>query len=489
MKMHKKNEAIPQVVPPTQGKSTLGSDRMKAPVAHGSGMDSEDRNLCEDPRKTATKTTKTDERQETRGRIILGLQRRNRTASASSAGSAASCTSAYDSEAASVRPGERTMTELLKLIQTTATKMAEAAAVQKNMNMTVKTGIKTILEAVDDALSRGGATASGGRTKDDETTETEAETKTQKTPRTKRRREATGTTPESLQKRTPKVVEDAAWQPVTRKKKTKPTERTTKTNMTNANAQAERHRSVPKHRGAAVLVKPGKDSTYSDIVRKIRTTVDPTKSHVQVTTVRRTKDGLCLIKMQSNTDERDVFRRVLQDAVGDAGSVKAMTSQVQVEIMDLDCVVTQDDVTQALRQATGRDADFRVHIFGPNRAEQYMAVCDLESHEAEKLLDRGRIGIGWVRCRVRKRLTVTKCHKCQGYGHTKANCTGKDRTKSCRRCGETGHYATDCKNRPACPLCAEAGHGDAAHLAGTGRCAVFRAALEECRRQAGRRTE
>ncbi|XP_046435236.1 uncharacterized protein LOC124187035 [Neodiprion fabricii] len=42
--------------------------------------------------------------------------------------------------------------------------------------------------------------------------------------------------------------------------------------------------------------------------------------------------------------------------------------------MDLDCVTTRKDVIQALRREEGRDADFGVHIFGPNQAEQFMAA-------------------------------------------------------------------------------------------------------------------
>ncbi|XP_043270526.1 uncharacterized protein [Venturia canescens] len=180
--------------------------------------------------------------------------------------------------------------------------------------------------------------------------------------------------------------------------------------------------------------------TYADIVRKIRSTVDPKKSHVQ-------------------------------EAIGEAGSVRALTSKVQLEIMDLDCVATPDDVTDTLRRETGRDVDFRVYIFGPNHAEQYMAVCELDSREADALLRRGRIEIAWVHCRVRERLTVTKCYRCLGFGLVKADCKDVDRTKCCRKCGISGHHATDCKNKPVCPLCSEVGHKEVAHLAGTGRTA------------------
>lgn len=210
---------------------------------------------------------------------------------------------------------------------------------------------------------------------------------------------------------------------------------------------------------------------------------------MQVTTLRKTRTGLCLLKIQANRDGREEFKRVLQEAVGNAGSVKTAISRVQLEILDLNCAATRADVVQALKNETGRDADFGVHIFGPNRAEQYMAVCELEPQEAKVLLGRGRIGIGWVRCRIRKRIAVTKCNRCLGYGHAKIHRENEDRTKCCRKCGKTGHFATDYKNKPACSLCAEAGTAEVGHLAGYGNCQSFRAALEECRRQYRQRTE
>lgn len=457
---------------------------MKAPVATGSGTDFEGRTLCTGKRRT-TRNNGTD-------KTLLNLPGRNRTDSGSSGSSAASYASAVDNatttttrQTATTTRDKRDLTELLRLIHETATKMAEAANVQKNMNMTVKTGIKTILETADIALHTQAEAASKGRLADSVKTPTGTNS-TEETPRTKRKRSVTGTTPESSQKRPPTMEPATDWQTVTKKGTDK------KKKKTNAKARADGSGPAPRKRGLAVLVRPGTDMTYSDIVRKIRTTIDPKESHVQVTTLRKTRNGLCLLKLQADADRpdgRDEFGRQIQDAIGEAGSVRSVTSKIQMEIMDLDCVVTPDDVTDALRRETGRDGDFRVHIFGPNRAEQYMAVCELDSREADALLRRGRIGIGWVHCRVRKRLTVTKCYRCLGFGHVRAECKGKDRTKCCRKCGASGHHATDCKNKPVCPLCSEAGHRDVVHLAGSGGCAVFRAALEECRRQAGRRTE
>lgn len=93
--------------------------------------------------------------------------------------------------------------------------------------------------------------------------------------------------------------------------------------------------------------------------------------------MRKTRDGLYLI--YNDRDGREDFRHALQNAVGDAVNVRTITPKTQLEIMDLDCVTTKDDVKNVLRRETGRDGDFGVHIFGPNRAVQFMAICKLET--------------------------------------------------------------------------------------------------------------
>lgn len=101
---------------------------------------------------------------------------RERTTNWSIIGSGVSCTSATfaiptndarkdkadneETEIATLRKEEANLLELLKLIQTTATKMEETAMRQKNVNMTLKKNIKTILEAVDIELNECTKTAS-----------------------------------------------------------------------------------------------------------------------------------------------------------------------------------------------------------------------------------------------------------------------------------------------------------------------------------------
>ncbi|XP_043496465.1 cellular nucleic acid-binding protein-like [Polistes fuscatus] len=112
-----------------------------------------------------------------------------------------------------------------------------------------------------------------------------------------------------------------------------------------------------------------------------------------------------------------------------------------------------------------------------------MAVCEVEGGAARALLNKGRIRIGWMDRRVKPRLTVPRCYKCLGFGHTRQTCKGPDRGRCCWKCGGYNHVGKDCNVTPKCFLCSEAGHRDTKHIPGKGECAVFRAALEESRKK------
>lgn len=117
---------------------------------------------------------------------------------------------------------------------------------------------------------------------------------------------------------------------------------------------------------------------------------------------------------------------------------------ITIEIRDLDCLTTKEDVQEALIRETDKTTDFKVHVFDANSREQKMALATADGETASLLLRNGRIKIGWMNCRIRQRLTVTRCHRCLDYGHIKVNCKGPDRSAACWKCGKDGHKANEC---------------------------------------------
>ena len=221
----------------------------------------------------------------------------------------------------------------------------------------------------------------------------------------------------------------------------------------------DKKRQTKKRRNneGAVLIRPTDGKTYADTLRQIKTAVDPGASKVKVQGLHKTKDGGLLLRLRSKATERQNFQEELRQALRESARVRDMTSGVRLEVMDLDCTTEVKDVTNALERETGQKVDPKVHIFGPNRQELCIAVCELEDSHARKLLQKGRIKIGWVYCRVRRRLAVPRCFKCLGYGHVRADCKETDRRDVCWKCSLAAHVGKDCPSKEAkCFLCASA---------------------------------
>ena len=100
-----------------------------------------------------------------------------------------------------------------------------------------------------------------------------------------------------------------------------------------------------------------------------------------------------------------------------------------------------------------------------------------------RLLQLGKVKIGWVTCRIREHPEVARCFRCHGYGHGSRGCCNPDRKNACWRCGATGHLARSCKATPKCLTCLDRGDKDIAYVSGGSSCPVFR---EKLRRLRGR---
>jgi hypothetical protein len=98
--------------------------------------------------------------------------------------------------------------------------------------------------------------------------------------------------------------------------------------------------------------------------------------------------------------------------------------------------------------------------------------------EADRLLEVGRVRIGWNQCRVQERMVPMRCFQCLRFGHLASRCAAEKRVAagSCFRCGKEGHLARDCENDPWCHNCGVAGHrGDRV------ACPEYRKAMEATR--------
>lgn len=382
--------------------------------------------------------------------------------------------SSYESATGETIDSERlTLTDpvldKLQKVKRELEKMTAATLIQKNINMVIKDGIKIISEATDDAMCEYMKIKVRGTAETDDCQSHK-----------KRKRDKMVSSPElQVAKRkvplSQKMADTSEWVKVVNKRREKPTQ--PKLSDTQKEQNKKRSQSA-KRQDAVFLIRPTEGRTYADMLKDLRQKVNPDASHTQIRGYRETKDGGLLIKARTNAKNGTAFRSSLQQAVGETGEIKDMSPSVSLEILDLDCATTPDEVKEAVTRSTGQTQGLNVHIFGPNNFGQYMAVCNVDRDKASTLLRTLRIKIGWVNCRIRLRTIVTRCYRCLGYGHTKRECKGTDRSKACWKCGSNNHISKSCNSRPSCFLCSEASCSDVVHVPGSGSCAVFRAALK-----------
>lgn len=245
-----------------------------------------------------------------------------------------------------------------------------------------------------------------------------------------------------------------------------------------AGGTKERAKIHSKPRSQVVLIKPIGGKTYADILGTMRKEVTPEDSGTVVRHIRKTATGGVLLEL-AKCDNRAKLQEDIQRAVGDQGEVRSIVPKMRIEILDLDSLVTDAEVREAIRRDfPDLKSELKLTLFGPNRREQRKAVIEMDQRDALQILERRKIKVGWVVCRIRQRLEVQRCYRCLGYGHVRKDCSGPDRSGSCWKCGSGDHRAADCNEAPSCVLCSDTPGAAKDHVPGSGACGTFRKVLD-----------
>lgn len=244
---------------------------------------------------------------------------------------------------------------------------------------------------------------------------------------------------------------------------------------------------LPKSRSDALLIKPIGGKTYAEVLGEIRRKTNPEENDTEIRAVRRTRSGDVLLELGAGTKNKEGFCRALKGVLGESATIRSLEPMTTLEIRDLDSFTTDVEVQEAIkRDLKDLAGELKVAVTRANSREQKLAIVQMNERGALELLKNSRIKIGWVNCRVRQRVLVTRCYACFGFGHRQADCKGPDRKKEgvCIQCGEKGHIKKECSADPKCFLCAEGGLAPELrkHVPGSGGCHVFRQALDKARK-------
>uniref|UniRef100_A0A6P7GN96 Uncharacterized protein LOC114344746 n=1 Tax=Diabrotica virgifera virgifera TaxID=50390 RepID=A0A6P7GN96_DIAVI len=114
-----------------------------------------------------------------------------------------------------------------------------------------------------------------------------------------------------------------------------------------------------------------------------------------------------------------------------------------ISLIDMDVITTEEDVMNLIEDFAGRKCECDVKDIRPSHGGK-IARVEVELCVAEILIWRERLRVGIISCLVKEMVSIARCHRCQAFGHIKAECKSESEHKGCWRCGEEGHIAREC---------------------------------------------
>lgn len=279
-------------------------------------------------------------------------------------------------------------------------------------------------------------------------------------------RPKTTTTAQPSKKTEPRAQVPPSADAATRTKKRKEEEKT-KENTAKSRSIHRRNDSI------RVSVTKG---TFAEVLKDLKTKVDVSQLETEIRGYKESKKGDIVIHLGPKKEDMDTLIAQLKSAAGPSHTVELMRAKTWIQIRDMDGDTTAEEVKAALSDLIGEEANAcKVTITRPNWRKQRTAIVEVAEDSAAKLMQAGKVRIGWIVCRIYKKTMVTRCYNCLGYGHYRDQCKGPDRSGCCYRCGKSDHKAAACPNEPECVLCKEKGIGepDLRHIPGTASCKAF----------------
>lgn len=120
---------------------------------------------------------------------------------------------------------------------------------------------------------------------------------------------------------------------------------------------------------------------------------------------------------------------------------KCKLTKPRVKVANIDSKIDQTTLQKDILARNGfTEEGFRiVHSFENRTSGKTTAIAETSTDTYRKIMETGKLYVGWQRCPVFNDDNVHVCFKCNGFNHNKKNCS----TIVCYKCGDK-HKAAEC---------------------------------------------
>ncbi|XP_023235511.1 uncharacterized protein LOC111634910 [Centruroides sculpturatus] len=247
---------------------------------------------------------------------------------------------------------------------------------------------------------------------------------------------------------------------------------------------------TPKKRPQKILFvrpeAPGDAKDSDEIKTKFIHAIDPRKEGIRFRQIRKLRTKGLMVQVETDEDARRLLQNNKLKEIGlkteplNKRNPRVIIYDVPRNIDDGELPEVIQSMNPEIFVCKDRKHELKpLFKTGKRRDEQVNWVMEVSPELRLKLLGHERLFIDYYSCKVKDYIAVSRCFKCQSFGHVAKFC--RDSADTCSHCTEEGHKFSDCprkKEAAKCAACKMIGKPHN-HSRNSKQCTSYKVAIEK----------
>lgn len=215
-----------------------------------------------------------------------------------------------------------------------------------------------------------------------------------------------------------------------------------------------------------ILVEVQEGVTSGDMLKKIKSKINPRENSIKIQDIRITAKGGIAIKAESLNDREKILTL---PAFANGGFITRSAPQrlPRILVLRVSAELSREEVREQIKSCNNMGEEgtqispLYTMPYGRKKGEKGQNepppafvswVVELSPKLWKATIDAGRLFLEFQSCKAKEFLEVTRCFNCQGYGHTAKACSVQSPTcgqcsgaHDTRKCTSTTNQCTNCE--------------------------------------------